>query len=513
MSAASPRNGAADPVNTTQAEAFLRLRNLEKRFGATVAVTGIDLDIQPGEVHALVGENGAGKSTLGKMLSGVHVPDEGMMELDGAPLAMANPSDGLVLGLVGIAQELSLMASRSVTDNIMLAREICKGPFVDQAANRAAAKDTMDRYGMRVAPDAIVADLPVSVQQQVEILRALQRDARLIVFDEPTARLSGDEAQTVRRVVRQLADAGCAVIYVSHFLEEVLEVSDRITVLRDGRLVRTSKAEDETRESLIEAMTGTALSAQFPDVPAIAADAAATLTVSDMRVDGAQPGVTFDIKAGEILGLSGLVGAGRSEIGQAILGARAATGTVRLDGKDIGGWSIARRIAAGMAYIPESRRDQGLMMMRPIQENVGLPYLDRVSGWFGLSLARDRARTAQHCAAATVKYGHLGDDMTTLSGGNQQKVLFARAALGAPRLLIVDEPTRGVDVGAKRKIYDLVTQMAADGAAVLLISSELEEIMGLCHRTLVIAGGREVAQFDANDMTENALVAAAFSGV
>ncbi|MEP4195795.1 MAG: sugar ABC transporter ATP-binding protein [Aliishimia sp.] len=489
------------------------LDNVEKRFGATVALTGVDLAIYPGEVHALVGENGAGKSTLGKMLTGVHSPDRGALKLDGAPIHLSNPAESLAYGLVGITQELSLMPTRNVTDNIMLARELGRGPFVNDAANRAAALAVMDKYGLAVDPDVIVADLPVSSQQRVEILRALSRDARMIVFDEPTARLSAEEAQTVCDVVRQLAAAGCAVVYVSHFLEEVLAISDRITILRNGKHIRTGPASNESRESLIEAMTGSTLSDQFPTPKFAPPDAEEMLRVDNLRLDGTTAPINLAIKAGEILGLSGLVGAGRSEIGQAILGALPAKGTVALAGQDISAWSIAQRIEQGIAYIPESRRDQGLMMMRTIQENVGLPYLSRISGWFGLSHRADTENARINCENATVKYGALSDDMTTLSGGNQQKVLFARARLGAPKLLIVDEPTRGVDVGAKRKIYDLVADMAAGGAAVLLISSEMEEIVGLCHRVEVIANGTQVANFQRNQMTEAALIQAAFSGV
>jgi simple sugar transport system ATP-binding protein/ribose transport system ATP-binding protein len=513
MLVTSPLNGAVKQVTLPDKEALLTLTGVEKRFGGAIALTGIDLAIYPGEVHALVGENGAGKSTLGKILFGAHAPDMGKLLLNGTPIQMNTPADGLRHGLVGIAQELSLMPTRSVTDNIMLAQELGRGPFVSQRANRQAVLDTIERYGLAVDPDALVADLPISQQQRVEILRALSRDTKLIVFDEPTARLSGAEANTVRAVVRKLADAGCAVVYVSHFLDEVLAISDRITILRNGELMRSGPAQDETRESLIETMTGTGLSAQFPPLNPLPADAREILSVTQLQIAGTNTEINLSARAGEIVGLSGLVGAGRSEIGQAIMGAHPANGSVMLDGVEMSGLTIAQRIDEGVSYIPESRRDQGLMMMRPIQENVGLPFLKRISGLLGLSLKEDAAQALKHCTIATVKYGDLSDDAASLSGGNQQKVLFARASLSASKLLIVDEPTRGVDVGAKRKIYDLVTTMAANGTAVILISSELEEIIGLCHRVDVIANGAQVAHFSNVEMSEKALMHAAFTGV
>lgn len=502
-------NTASNPAQNT----VLTLSGVSKRFGSTLALDEISVEIRPGEVHALVGENGAGKSTLGKLMVGVHQPDDGEMTLNGTPMTLANPAVALGHGLVGIAQELSLMPTRSVTDNIMLAREITKAGLVDARANRAAAKAVMDAHDMPLDPDQIVSTLPVAQQQKVEILRALSRDAQLILFDEPTARLPSEEALRLRDTVRGLAEAGKAVVYVSHFLEEVLAISDTITILRNGKHIRTGPASAETRETLIEGMTGSALDAQFPDVPAPGAAARTVLAVRDLQVSGAPAPIDLEIKAGEIVGLSGLVGAGRSEIAMAVMGADPAQGQVMLEGKDLSTASLAERIDAGLALIPESRRDQGLMMDRPILDNTSLPYLNRVSGWFGLNLKQERRWAVDHCAQATVKYGALSDTMHTLSGGNQQKVLFARASLGAPKLLIVDEPTRGVDVGAKRKIYDLIADMASKGTAILLVSSEIEEIIGLCHRALVVAQGHIAGEFTGTDITQEALMTSAFSRV
>lgn len=502
-----------EPNSTVGPEPLLSLRGVEKRFGGTVALEGIDIDIFPGEVHAFVGENGAGKSTLGKILFGAETPDCGAFLFRGRAIELNHPADGLQRGLVGIAQELSLMPTRSVADNIMLAQELGRGLFVDAAATRAAVLATMEKYDLILDPDALVADLPLALQQRVEILRALSHDARLIIFDEPTARLTEEEAKTVRSIVRQLASAGCAVVYVSHFLEEVLAISDRVSILRNGKLIRSGPAAAETRGSLITAMTGAVLSDQFPPIHCASETAPEVLRVVHLCIEADKPPLNFALRQGEIVGFSGLVGAGRSEIGQAILGAIPSQGGVFLDGVDISRLSIAQRLNRGIGYIPENRREQGLMMIRPIQENVGLPYLGRISGFFGLSQKKDRAAALHHCQLATVKYGSLLDAVSSLSGGNQQKVLFARASLGAPKLLIVDEPTRGVDVGAKRKIYDLLAAMADKGAAVMLISSEIEEIMGLCHRVEVIAQGVQTATLSGAEITEQALMEGAFKGV
>lgn len=493
---------------------LLQLTGVSKHFGGVVALQGIELDIRCGEVHALVGENGAGKSTLGKLLVGVHTPTAGTVQLQDSPKVITTPARALKLGLVGISQELSLMPQRSVVDNVMLAREITSGLWVDATANRDAVLAVMLQYDIHVDPDARVDSLSVTDQQKVEILRALSRDAKLIVFDEPTARLPSDQAKHIRTVVQRLAKAGKAVVYVSHFLEEVLAVADTITVLRNGQMVYSGTAKDQTRQSLIQHMTGASLNQQFPVIPAPSADAPVALQVRQLRLVGNDSRLNLDIQAGEVVGLSGLVGSGRSEIAHALLGATAVeSGSITLFGEPIAQCSIADRILRGVALIPENRRDQGLMMNRPIQENVGLPYLSRLVSWFGLNIVQDRRNAELNCTRATVKYRNLSDSVTTLSGGNQQKVLFARASLGNARLLIVDEPTRGVDVGAKRKIYDLIAEIAGSGAAVLLVSSEIEEIIGLCHRVAVVSLGRIAGEYSGEQINHETLINAAFSEV
>lgn len=467
-----------------------------------------------GEVHSIVGENGAGKSTLGKVLLGVHQSDGGKIIYNNQVIKITSPAHGVNLGLVGIAQELSLLPNRTVVDNIALGREITMGPFVDSKKTRKRVMAVMDQYNMQLDPDILVSALPVAEQQKVEILRALNRDADLIVFDEPTARLASHEAEQLRDLVCNLAKRGKAVIYVSHFLEEVLAISDVITILRNGEHIRTSDAKDETRDSLIEAMTGADVQNQFPKLSKFDKNAPPILSVENLTHNGEFDNISFSIRPGEILGLAGLVGAGRSEIAHAIYGSTSPDGgKITFYDKDVSHANVAKSISLGMAMVPEARREQGLIFGRSILENISLPYLHKFSKFFWLD-KRSELQSASHCCKVTsVKHGGLNLDIGTLSGGNQQKILFARAVLGEPKLLIADEPTRGVDVGAKRGIYNLIHELAANGEAILLISSEIEEILGLCHRTLVISQGKIAAEFKDKQMTKAAIMQAAFSGV
>jgi len=497
----------------SQSDPLLTLSGVSKHFGGAQALSGIDIAFRAGEVHALVGENGAGKSTLGKLILGVHRPDAGVIRLEGAEVSIPDPAHAMRLGLVGIAQELSLMPRASVLDNIALGREVTRGGLVDNKATLAAVQAVMDRHDMRLDPAALVGSLPMADRQKVEILRALSRDARLIVFDEPTARLASYQAKQLLGLIRALAAAGKAVIYVSHFLEEILEVADTITILRNGRLIRTSPRAEETRKTLVEGVTGQAFQSQFPPLPPVPEGRAPILKVTGLTAKPLFEDISLTLRPGEILGLAGLVGAGRSEFAQAIYGAAPFdAGEIEFDGQKLSQPGVGKRIQAGMAMVPESRRDQGLILVRPILENASLPYLRRFSNWL-LRRGAERDAVAAACAETQVKFGALGDRVDTLSGGNQQKVLFARAAMGRPRLLIADEPTRGVDVGAKRSIYEMIARLAAGGEAILLISSEIEEIMGLSHRVIVLSRGRVAAELSGERLTEQAVMQAAFSGV
>ncbi len=495
----------------SRAEALLSLTGVSKRFGATRALDDASIAFRAGEVHALVGENGAGKSTLGGIVLGVHQPDRGDITLDGEACHLHDPAHAAARGLVGVSQELSLLPAMSVVDNIVLGNEEHIGPLVKQGANRRRVQELVSQHGLEVPLEARAGSLSVADQQKVEILRALGRAARLVVFDEPTARLASHEANELRQTVRDLATAGSAVVYISHFLEEVLSVADFVTIMRDGQIVRTNKTSDETYDSLVEGMTGRSIEEAFPQKPPTpSSDGPAMLQVRAISRPGEFDDVSFDVRAGEIVGFAGLVGAGRSEVAHAIYGAsKTSSGTVEIDGVTLAG-TVSSGLTNAVSLIPESRRDQGLIFGRSVKENTTLPYLDRFARWLGIRRKQERDAAEVACERVGVRAQTLNTAVAALSGGNQQKLLFARAMLGEAKVFIADEPTRGVDVGSKRAIYEVLTKLAESGSAVLLISSELEEVIGLSHRVLVMRRGQIAAEFAGEEVTETNILASAF---
>ena len=494
------------------AEALAGVRSVSKSFGATHALEDVSVTFEAGRVHGLVGENGAGKSTLCGIVLGVHTPDSGSLALDGSLIRLDSPADGAARGLVGVAQELSLLPAMSVVDNIVLGTEEHRGPLVNDRANRRRVEALIAEHGLEIPLDVRAGSLAVADQQKVEILRALGRQSRLVVLDEPTARLASHEAVELRAIVRKLAERGVAVVYVSHFLNEVLSVADTVTVMRDGQIVRSGPASAESHASLVEGMTGRHIGEVFPPKPPVpASDAPVVLRVEGLGSAGGEFfEVSLRVRAGEILGLAGLVGAGRSEMAHTVYGSsRADAGVVEVCGRRLSG-SVSDALASGVGMIPESRRDQGLVSRRSVRDNTTLPYLRRFVGRLGIRSGQQQIAAGRACDEVGVRAPSMLVPVATLSGGNQQKVLFARSVLGEPKLLIADEPTRGVDVGSKRAIYEALNRMARSGCAVLLVSSELEEVIGTCHRALVMRRGRIVAEYSGDSMTEANLLAAAF---
>ena len=488
----------------------VELADIGKSFGGVRALDGISLTIEKGSIHALVGENGAGKSTLGKILAGVIAPDRGQLLIDGAPVAFRSPREAIVRGIVLIAQELSVAPALSVAENVFLGTEPRRAGFVARRALRRRYDELAAAAGFELSGDLPGRGLRTADQQKVEILRALCRDARLIVMDEPTAALPRPDADRLYQVIRRLAAGGTTIVLVSHFLREVAELADEVTILRDGHLVRTALAADETEETMLSSMLGRSLGTAFPARRPVPAQAPIVLQARSLSAPGVHD-VSLDVRAGEIVGLAGLVGSGRTELARALCRAqRVTSGTVSVAGAPLTGQGPSAALRAGLAMIPESRKEQGLMLGRPIAENVSLASLTRLSD---LGLVR---RRAERQAVATVlgqvgvRVPAQGAPVSTLSGGNQQKALFARILLRGPRVLVADEPTRGVDVGAKRAIYELLTSLAADGLGVLLISSDAEEVLGLAHRVLVMRAGRIAAELRGTAMTEGAILAAAF---
>jgi ABC-type sugar transport system ATPase subunit len=505
MSGGGPSRAAAGALG-------VELRRISKRYGGARALDDVSVSIAAGEIHALVGENGAGKSTLGKIVAGAVVPDDGEIVVDGKPRSFRSPRDAIRHGIALIHQELALVPALSVLDNVFLGAELGPAGVVDRRDERERFREIASRIGFEHNPSVRVEQLRVADQQKVEILRALVRDARLIVMDEPTAALTRDEADRLLDITRDLRRDGVTVIYVSHILGDVLQLCDTITVLKDGKHVQTTPAASETVESLVTAMLGRSLDLVFPARTAPPADAPVVLSVRDLSRQPAFEAVSFDIRAGEIVGLAGLVGSGRTEIARAIFGADPASGTVELEGRALRRRSPRAGIGRGIALLPESRKEQGLVMMRPVTENVTIAHIGEVTRSAVVQIRRERRLVSRVLKSVDARAASYSMPVSALSGGNQQKAAIAKWLVKTPKVMLADEPTRGIDVGAKRAIYELIVGLAAQGLGVLLISSELEEVIGLAHRVLVIRAGRIVAELEGEKADEETVMRAAFGG-
>ena len=489
----------------------LVVTGVSKRYGGVPALSNVSLTVAAGTVHALIGENGAGKSTLGKIISGVIQPDEGLVLLGGVHLNLRSPREALSHGIVTIAQELAIVPGLTVAENVYLGAETNTAGFVRRRESRRRFVELANRVGFDLSPDVLAANLATADQQKVEIMRALTRNASIVIMDEPTAALSGKEIAALHEIIRSLAREGKSVVLISHFLSEVLALATTITTLRDGQLIRTVDAADANQDSLIEGMLGRSLSTAFPEKVTAPEERPVVLSVEHVEAPGVRD-CSFVLREGEILGIAGLVGAGRSELARAIFrDAKVTGGTVQLAGSELAGHSPNRSIHRGLVFIPESRKEMGLLTGRSVKENISLSRLDLVSrlGW--ISGLKERRMVADLMKKVTVKAANMRMPVAMLSGGNQQKLLFARAMMCSAKVLIADEPTRGVDVGSKRAIYDLLVEMAQAGMGVIVISSELEEVLGLAHRVLVMRHGRIITELVGDAMNEQAVLAAAFA--
>lgn len=493
------------------ARMHLEVRGLGKSFGATRALDDVSVEVESGTVHAFVGENGAGKSTLGKIVAGVFPPDQGDLVLRGAPVAFRSPREALERGIAMVAQEVALVSQLTVAQNVFLGAEPRRAGIIDRGSLAEQFARLTAEAGFNLDGRAIVGNLSIAEQQQVEILRSLARQADLIVLDEPTASLSAKETERLHEIVRSLRAGGRTVILVSHFLAEVLELADTVTVLRDGRVVRTGPASGETENSLVAAMLGRPAARAYPPKQPAPPDSPVALSIRHLSAPGVQD-VSLELRSGEIVGVAGLIGAGRSELVRAIYGANPATGgEVRSDSAALGR-SPAASLRAGVAMIPESRKDDGLFLRRPIRENVSLSKVGSFARFGFVRRGRER-REVGDAIRLVAGSPLLEAPAAALSGGNQQKLLFARTLLVHPGVLIADEPTRGVDVGSKHDLYELIVRLAADGMAVLFVSNEMEEILGLAHRVVVMRQGRLVAELSGEAMTEAAILEAAFGTI
>jgi rhamnose transport system ATP-binding protein len=490
------------------------VQGVTKHFGATVALRDVSLGLTPGRVHGIVGENGAGKSTLVRILTGATRPTAGTVAIDDRPVRLNGPRDALAAGACLISQELTLLPARSVGDNVFLGNPAGGRVFVRDASRRRRFTQLIESTGFDISLDARVRDLPLAQQQQVEVLRALARQPRLVVFDEPTAILAEDDTQRMLRLIRALAAQGAAVVLISHFLEEVLATCDTVTVLRDGQHIRTSATSAQTTLSLIQAMVGAQVEEAGTNRAVVAADAPVALSARGLRRGRAVRGVDIDVRAGEIVGLAGLVGSGRTEVLRLLYGAdRADGGTITVFGERLPGRSPRSAIRSGLAMIPEDRKDLGLVMRRPTLENLSLATLSGVSVMGLLRMRAERGKASKLVQQCDIRLGRLSDPIWSLSGGNQQKVLFAKWFAAAPRVLLVDEPTRGVDIAAKALIHRLLADYASSGGAVLLVSSEIEELLAVSHRIYVLRQGLVTGEFATSDVSREAVLTAAFADV
>ncbi|MEA2533526.1 MAG: rhamnose transport system ATP-binding protein [Actinomycetota bacterium] len=487
----------------------LVLERATKSFGEVRALIDGSVTLYAGEAHALVGENGAGKSTLVKILAGVYQPDGGQIVLDGNQVAFNGPSAPRAAGVSIIYQEPTLFPDLTVAENIFMGRQpLASGRRIDRTRMVSDAKAVFTRLGVELDPTRPARGLSVADQQIVEIAKAISFDARVIVMDEPTAALSSVEVDRLFDVVRTLRAGGAAVLFISHRLEEVFAICQRVTIMRDGRFVREAPIEDLTIDDIIRSMVGRDLDALFPKTQTLPGDV--VLEVEGLSRAGVFDNVSFTVRRGEIVGLAGLVGAGRSEVARAIFGIdRRDAGTVRVSGRPLASGSPRAAMGAGIAFVPEDRRQQGLVMDMSIDHNVALASLGRLGSHGLIRRASELDLATTWGRKLQLKFGRMRDAVATLSGGNQQKVVLAKWLARHPSLLIIDEPTRGIDVGTKAEMHRLLDELVADGVAVLMISSELPEMLGMADRVLVLREGRLTAELSREEADEDSIMRAA----
>lgn len=482
---------------------LLKLRNIHKSYGPIEVLHGIDMDVYPGEVVALLGENGAGKSTLSNVISGTVLPSSGEMTWQGAAYAPANPREAIDAGVGMIHQELLLLPHLSVAENIFVGRYPMKGASIDRKTMMEKAQQGLERLGLNISPMRNVDGLSTANQQLIEIAKALTLNARLLILDEPTAALGGEETELLFKQIERLREEGVGIIYISHRLEEIKKIADRIVVMRDGEKVKEFDTADIPVRTIVESMVGRSLETMFPQLQKPSDEI--VLEVKNLSSpDHYFSDVNFKVHRGEILGIAGLVGAGRTELVRAISGADPiATGQVLLHGEDVTASSPIEAIERGIVLVPEDRKLQGLIVPHSLEDNIAYANLDKISTGNWINDTSIHNFSNENIEKFGVK-GHSTQKASELSGGNQQKVVIAKWLARNPRVVLLDEPTRGIDVGARSSIYEIISGLAEQGVAVIVVSSDLEEVLGVSNRILVMAAGRQAGILDheqANDVS------------
>ena len=477
--------------------ALLEMRSITKRFPGVVALDGVDFELERGEVHVLLGENGAGKSTLVKMLAGAYRPDEGEILLDGEAASISSATDAQKLGISTIYQEFNLVPQFTVAENIFLGRQPRRFGFVDRRKMREEARKLLNKIKVLVDPDALVSNLGVAQRQMVEIAKALSLNARILIMDEPTASLSGQEVERLFEIVRGLKEEEVAMIFISHHLEEVSEIGDRVTVLRDGKVVDRVPASTKHSE-LVRMMVGRSVEAQFPRRRPEVGEV--LLEVKNLSREGVLEDVSFSLRAGEVVGVAGIVGAGRTELARAIFGADPGdAGEVWVEGRRMERGDPREAKHRGMGFVTEDRQGQGIVPPLSVAENLGLASLERNTHVGLVNRREQRKRARKMIEDLNIRTPGPEQEIRFLSGGNQQKTVIGKWLLADSKVLIMDEPTRGIDVGAKVEIYELMNELTENGAGILMISSDLPEVLGMSDRILVMSGGRIMGELSVEE--------------
>lgn len=495
----------------TKGELLLQMSGVQKRFGGAVALQGTNLSIRAGEIHALLGENGAGKSTMLKILAGVHVNDGGTIKLGSKDFLTGSPQDSIEQGIAVIYQEPSLFLDLTLAENVFIGRQPKKGRIIDWKFAQNEAKRLFKELGVDLDPKRQARGLSIADQQVVEIAKALSMNANIILMDEPTAALSATEVERLMTVMKSLKAANKAVIFVSHRLDEVFAISDFITVMRDGATVSENLVEKTDLQKVIKEMVGRELTEMFPKTENKIGSV--VLEVNDLTNPAYFRNISFNVKKGEIVALAGLVGAGRSEVARAIFGVdKYETGSVKINGKVLPAGSPVAAMKEKIALVPEDRRQQGLFMVAGVNRNISIESFTNLVDRGLINFKRERELTNTWKEKLSIKFSNQNDPVERLSGGNQQKTVLAKWLATDPDLLIVDEPTRGIDVATKAEVHRLINQAASEGKAVLMISSELPEVLGMADRIIVMREGRQVAELSRKEATQEKVISAATTG-